>query len=133
MKLPTANFNQMVQDQTLRNFVAQSFSVTTDACRSLSAHFDASFDAISSVFSWGFDFVKYEIFTTYFQQFGLWFSRLSFPKGFEMVFHSFMDFVSLIWDFVIGLTPLNIFYLWATISSCLLLILIIQKKFDHEI
>lgn len=91
----------------------------------------SSFDSgIVSQLKAAFDFVKLEIFGNFFQQMGLWFARLRFPDGFRRFFEALMDFVSLVWAFVMGITDLNVFYIWNTLISVLMIIWMIQKYWD---
>ena len=80
-----------------------------------------------------FDFVKFDIFTNFFQEIGLWFENLNFPEKFERAFRSIMSFVSLIWTFVMSITQLTMFYLWGSICVVLFTIWLIQKIFDPRI
>ena len=43
-----------------------------------------------------------------------------------------MDFVSFVWAFVMGITDLQIFYMWSAVSCILFTIWLIQKSFDPE-
>lgn len=80
-----------------------------------------------------FDFIKFDIFTNFFQEIGLWFENLNFPEKFEKAFRAVMSFVSLIWTFVLSITQLTMFYLWGGLSVLLFTIWLIQKIYDPAI
>ena len=93
---------------------------------------DSAFSAISKCCSNVFDFVKLDIIMNYFQQIGLWFEQFNFPQKFQELLHEFMNFVSLIWGFVLGITDLQMFYIWSVISTVLMIVWLIMKHFDPE-
>lgn len=96
------------------------------------AQFDSTFQAFESCAKFVFDFVKLDIFMNFFQQISLWFTKFKFPEKFEKLFHKFMDFVSLVWQFVMGITELQIFYAWAIVSMFFFIFWLIQKTTDPE-
>ena len=55
------------------------------------AAFDAGFNNVKDALKIAFDFVKFDIFATFFQEIGLWFTRMEFPQKFERAFHKIMD------------------------------------------
>lgn len=96
------------------------------------AQYDSAFQAFESCAKFVFDFIKLDIFMNFFQQIGLWFTKFKFPEAFEKMFHKFMDFVSLVWQFVLGITELQIFYVWAIVSMVMFICWLIQKQTDPE-
>lgn len=76
------------------------------------------------------NFVKYDIILAFVQQIGLWFDNFQLPQGFKDAWAGFMQFVSLMWTFISGITELMIFYAWSGISCLLFIIWLFQKTGD---
>ena len=88
---------------------------------------------ITDFCNWVFDLIKFDAFINFFQDIGLWFKTFEFPESFQNAFRSFMDFCSVIWNFILGITDLQLFYMWSAISVILFIIWLIQKIYDpHE-
>ena len=90
------------------------------------------FEKTKKVCTWIFDLIKFDAVMNFFQEMALWFKRFEFPEIFSKAFHGFMDFCSLVWDFVFGITDLQLFYIWGSISAILFIIWLIQKIYDPE-
>ncbi|KAH0792672.1 hypothetical protein GPJ56_003506 [Histomonas meleagridis] len=126
-----ANVNEVFQNQDLQNLVGTAFS--SGQFQAASAAFDQAFTSVKEACKVAFDFIKFDIFTNFFQQIGLWLNSLGFPQFFENVFQKVMSFVSLLWAYISSITELQMFYIWGILSTLLFTIWLIQKKFDPEI
>jgi len=125
-------FGAVLNNPSLNGLISNSFSRTSSVCAAIGTQFDTAFSALSGAFSWVFDFVKFEVLQTYFQQLGLWFTRLNFPQGFSNAFHKIIDFISLVWDYAVNMTPLQIFYMWSFVSVIFFVIWVLQKQYDPK-
>jgi len=120
----------LVNNPQLQGFVSGAFNSVGKVCSAIGTNFDVAFVAVSKAFQFVFDFIKFDIFVNYFQQIGLWFNNLAFPQKFKDLFHKFVDFLSFMWDYVMNIPDLNIFYIWGGLTSVLLTIWLIQKMWD---
>ena len=82
--------------------------------------------------SWVFDLIKFDSIMTFFQEVALWFKSFNFPQKFKDAFHAFIDFCSLVWDFVFSITDLQLFYIWGILTTILFVIWLIQKRYDPD-
>ena len=130
MSIPGGSISSVFENSGIKS-LAQS-AISSGTVEMISSKFDSGFEAIGNACHAVFDLVKFDIFINFFQQIGLWFTRFNFPEKFEKMFHAFMDFVSLVWEFVLGITDLQIFYIWSVISVILFVIWLVLKRFDPE-
>lgn len=123
-------FNDVFQNNDLQNLVG---TFNSGSLQSASAAFDSAFTSIKDACKVAFDFIKFDIFTNFFQQVGLWINNLDFPKIFNDIFQKFMSFVSLMWAYISSITDLQMFYIWSILSTVLFIIWLIQKQYDPEV
>lgn len=122
--------NDVFQNNDLQNLVG---TFNTGALQGASAIFDTAFASIKDACKVAFDFIKFDIFTNFFQQVGLWINSLDFPKIFNNIFQKVMSFVSLMWAYISAITDLQMFYLWCILSVVLFVVWLIQKHYDPEV
>lgn len=114
---------------TVRQFVADTIG-RIDNLGAATESFSGTFGAIKLACSNAFQFIKYDIFMNFVQQIGLWFDSFSMPEEFQEAWRGFMDFISLVWSFVTGISELIIFYLWSSLSCILFILWLVQKTKD---
>ncbi|KAK8884242.1 hypothetical protein M9Y10_043350 [Tritrichomonas musculus] len=103
------------------------------ALKQASSSLDGAFKSLKDSCHAAFDFIKFDVFTNFFQQIGLWLNNMGFPQFFEKCFQKIMSFVSLLWNFVMSITELQMFYIWGSLSTLIFTIWLVQKIFDPEV
>ncbi|OHS99263.1 hypothetical protein TRFO_08517 [Tritrichomonas foetus] len=123
-------FGEVCRNNDLQGLVS---SFDGGALGEASATLDKAFSTLKDAFKVAFDFIKFDVFTNFFQQIGLWLNNMGFPQFFERCFQKIMSFVSLLWAFVLSITELQMFYIWGILATVIFTIWLIQKIFDPEI
>lgn len=123
-------FGEICRNNDLQGLVS---GFDSSALQQASASLDQAFSSMKGACKVAFDFIKFDIFTNFFQQIGLWLNNMGFPQFFEKCFKDIMSFVSLLWAFVLSITELQMFYIWGILSTVIFTIWLISKIFDPEI
>lgn len=105
----------------------------SSALKQASSSLDGAFKSMKNSCTAAFDFIKFEVFTNFFQQIALWLNNMGFPQFFEKCFQKIMSFVSLLWNFILSITELQMFYIWGSVSTLIFTVWLIQKIFDPEV